>query len=98
MYFFLFQSSLFLFELVDLFTRKTGGQVNRSGQRLHPPYPPTPSSQEMQGSGWGQSKPLKQGGQRLILWPLYRGPIITHLFTRVKGSTPCSISRPAAST
>lgn len=37
--FFLFQSSLFLFELVDLFIGKMRDQVNGSGQRLHPPNP-----------------------------------------------------------
>lgn len=46
----------------------------------------------MQGSGWERREPLQQGGQRPILWPLYRGPIITHLFTEVKGSNPPALS------
>lgn len=51
----------------------------------------------MQGSGWGRREPLQQGGQRPILWPLYRGPIITHLFTEVKGSNPLLYQQASAS-
>lgn len=96
--FFLFQFSLFLFELVDLFIGKTRGQVNRSGQRLHAPYPtPRPQQPGNAGLRLGTERAPPTGRSAADSVASLQG---THhhssLYRGQRPQTPCSISRPAA--